>query len=111
MQDAFILGRVLTHPLLTRTNASTALSIYDAVRRPIGNDIVERSLRLGFLYELHPDYLPAGVDVAKVQAGELQELEKLIDEFKKIWRFHWSESPERDWGRASALLQERLEPI
>ena len=73
-QDAYILGRLLTDPALTTDNVAAVLQIYDDIRRPVASDVVERSLRLGFLYEFHPDYLPNGVDVDKLCGGDLHEL-------------------------------------
>ena len=78
--------------------------MYDAIRRPIGNDVVERSLTLGFLYELHPDYLAPDIDAARLRAGDRAELQKLADQMKQIWTFHWQDMPERDWERAQELL-------
>jgi salicylate hydroxylase len=89
-------------------NVTTVLSVYDEIRRPIGNDVVERSLKLGFLYEFHPEYMPAGTDIEKLHAGDPKELSKVVDEVKKTWSFHWEGSPERDWERANDLLELRL---
>lgn len=82
--------------------------MYDAIRRPIANDVVERSLKIGFLYEFHPDYLPAGTDVEKLRAGDRNELKKVSDALQDMWRFHWAEMPEQDWEHAREMLEERL---
>lgn len=107
-QDSYILGRILAHPSMTADNVAEALKIYDAIRRPIASDVLERSLRIGFLYEFHPDYVPAGTSLEKVRAGDRAELKKIADELQEIWRFHWEWMPERDWERAQVMLEERL---
>lgn len=82
--------------------------MYDAIRRPIANDVVERSLRIGFLYEFHPGYLPEGTDVDKLHSGDREELKRISDELQEMWRFHWAEMPEQDWERACEMLEEKL---
>lgn len=107
-KDAYILGRLLTHPSVSASNIHEALEVYDAIRRPIGNDVVERSLRLRFLYELDPDWVPAGTDVAKLHAGDLAELQKLGREIDEIYSFHYRTMPEADWERAKEMLEGKL---
>ncbi|GJE94240.1 FAD/NAD-binding domain-containing protein [Phanerochaete sordida] len=108
IDDSYILGRILTHPGVTTANLVDALKVYDAVRRPIADDITERSLRTGFLYELHPDYVPAGTDLDKLRAGDPAELRRITDEARRMSRFHWAEMPEQDWERARALLERQI---
>lgn len=104
-QDAYILGRLLAHPSVDASNLADALRVYDAVRRPIGNEVVERSLRLGFLYELHPDFLPPGTDVDSVRAGDRAQFERIAEDMEDIWGFHSGGLPEDDWRRAQELLR------
>lgn len=99
---------MLAHPKVTAYNVSDALKVYDAVRRPIANDIVERSLKLGFLYEFHPGYLPAGTDINKLHAGDRDELKKVSDEMQDMWHFHWQSLPEEDWEQACKMLDVKL---
>ena len=78
LQDAYMLGHLLSHPHTTAANVHVALAVYDAVRRPIANQCVADSLRLRCLYELTPGWLPAGVDAERARAGALKgELEAL----------------------------------
>lgn len=108
IEDAYILGRILAHPKVATKNVGEALKVYDAVRRPIAAGMVERSLRAGFLYEFHPDYLPAGIDTAQLCAGDRGELQKLADELQEMVSAHWTEMPEADWERARGMLEDRL---
>ncbi|GJE90596.1 FAD/NAD-binding domain-containing protein [Phanerochaete sordida] len=108
IDDSYILGRILAHPSITADNIAEALKTYDAIRRPIAGDVLERSLRIGFLYEFHPEHVPTGTDLEKVRAGDRAELRKIADELQDIWRFHWEWMPERDWERAQVMLEEWL---
>jgi hypothetical protein len=62
---------------------TSVLSVYDEVRRPIDNDVVEHSLKLGFLYKFHSEYVPTGTDIGKLYAGDPEELSKVFDEVMK----------------------------
>ena len=89
-------------------SARAALAVYDAVRQPIGSDAVERSLRLGFLYELQAASLPADVDYARACAGDGAELARLGAAIGAVYEFHWAAMPEQDWERARAMLEAGL---
>lgn len=103
-QDAYILGRVLTHPLVNRDNITEALKVYDTIRRPFANEVCRRSLRLGFLYDLRAEYLPENVEVDKLRAGDREELLKVADDIEEIWSIHFKALPGEDWERASEML-------
>ena len=103
-QDAYILGRLFTHPSVTPAHISAVLQIYDSVRRPVAADAVERSLQLGFMFELSPDYLSEGRSLEKLCAGDVEELKKYGQEVQDLYRFHWEEMPEQDWELAGGML-------
>ncbi|GJE92729.1 hypothetical protein PsYK624_088850 [Phanerochaete sordida] len=104
IEDAYILGRLLAHPATDASNLRDALRIYDAVRRPVGNEVVERSLHVGLLYELVPSSFPPGTDAAKVHAGDRAELQKVVDEMLRVWAWHSERMPEQDWLQAQEML-------
>ena len=104
-EDAYILGRLLAHPAINSGNVTKALQVYDAIRRPIANAVVDWSLKLGLLYEFVEEYLPPGTDAAKLHAGDRDELKKIGKEMDKIWTFHSNSSPQDDWKRAEEMLQ------
>ncbi|EKM60416.1 uncharacterized protein PHACADRAFT_246354 [Phanerochaete carnosa HHB-10118-sp] len=105
IDDAYVLGRILAHPKVTANNIAEALKVYDAVRRPVASTALEYSLRTGFLYEFHPDYLPVGTDIEKLRAGDRAELKKVSDDLQDMVRFHWAELPEKEWDRAREALE------
>lgn len=108
VQDAYILARILAHPSVTNQNVPQALKVYDVIRRPIANDIVERSLRQCFISTLHPDYLPSGIDIAKLQSGDSSEWTKVRQDMQDIWSFHGGKMPDDHWEHAQALLASTL---
>lgn len=105
IEDAYVLGRLLAHRATDRANAADALRIYDAVRRPVASAVVERSLRVGLLYELVAAALPPGTDAARVHAGDRAEMQKVADEMVRIWAWHGERMPEEDWLRAQEMLR------
>ncbi|KAJ8597074.1 hypothetical protein M405DRAFT_804412 [Rhizopogon salebrosus TDB-379] len=52
MEDAFVLGRLLAHPLTTLSNVSTALKAYQDVRLPFAQFVARESERNGYLMSL-----------------------------------------------------------
>ncbi|OSX60641.1 hypothetical protein POSPLADRAFT_1116951, partial [Postia placenta MAD-698-R-SB12] len=56
-QDAYILGRLLAHPLTTLTNVKEVLRIYQSVRLPFSNTVLGRARETGRMCEFnHPAY-------------------------------------------------------
>ena len=111
IKDAYILGRLLTQLNVNKSNLTEVLQVYDAIRRPIAQDVAERSLRLGGVYELDPVVMNEDIDSAKLDAGDRDELQKLIPIFWKISdSVHFTEMPDRDWERAQTMLRNRLGP-
>ena len=65
------MGRILADSRVTLSNVNKALEVYDAIRRPFGIDIVDRSRTAGFLHEFSG--LPENVEEEKVSAGDRAE--------------------------------------
>ena len=52
------------------------------------------------------------IDSVKLDAGDRDELQKLIPIFRKISdSVHFTEMPDRDWERAQTMLRDRLGPL
>ncbi len=81
IEDAFILATLLGHKLTNLSNVQTALRIYDEVRRPVAEEVAERSLVNGRLFGLQ---LP-GLDAD----SEMVRLPEVGEAIKENWR--WSE--------------------
>ncbi|EJC99781.1 FAD/NAD-binding domain-containing protein [Fomitiporia mediterranea MF3/22] len=107
IEDSFILGKLLAQPGVNKSNLASVLRVYDAVRRPFGNHIVERSRTSGFLYEFNN--LPDDIDEALIRAGSDVELGKLTREIYKKWEIQWSALPNVEWKEAERRLKEVVE--
>lgn len=81
---------------------TSALKIYDTIRRPFGNGIVERSRSTGFLYEFNE--LPDGLNDAKMMEGDQEELQKLGMAMQEKWSIQWSALPDVEWRAAQDML-------
>ncbi|EKM54680.1 uncharacterized protein PHACADRAFT_185571 [Phanerochaete carnosa HHB-10118-sp] len=105
MEDAYVLGRLLAHPATDVSNVTDALRIYDAVRRPVASEVVERSLKAGLLYEFVAEAFPPGADAAKVHAGDPDELQKVAEEVMDMWVRQNASTPEEDWLKVQEMLR------
>ncbi|OCB85076.1 FAD/NAD-binding domain-containing protein [Sanghuangporus baumii] len=107
VEDAYILGKLLASPIATTSNLPSVLRIYDAVRRPYANHIVERSYTLGRLVEFI--WAPDCIDVARARNGSKEELQIIGREIRKKWDIHWASVPDDDWKEAERMLRELSE--
>ena len=103
-KDAYILGKLLASPITTASNLPSVLKIYDAIRRPYANHIVERSYSLGRLAEFIG--VPDHIDVARAREGSKEELQLIGQEIRKKWEIHWASVPEDDWKEAERMLKQ-----
>jgi len=98
IEDAHILGHLLTHEKTTTENLPQVLSIYDAIRRPLAQKASERSWDNGLLFEfMHPEY-KVGPDAS---AEELKPLGEAVGA-----SFAWlaQEGCQEDWRAAETQL-------
>lgn len=99
-QDAHILGRILSDDQVTLTNIEDALTIYDAIRRPFGNGVVEKSRMTGFMYEFNVQGYEESNNLSE---DDLKDLGKLIDE---QWCWQWETLPDKEWEETESRLAE-----
>lgn len=118
-QDAYILGRLLTQPQVTHSRIFEALEIYDSIRRPFANGVVNATRKVGQLYEFE------GIDIdgpstASNASGKSTNLavfngdgtvvtksewtKRWGDEVLKLWRWQWEDGPDADWVEAQKML-------
>lgn len=100
-RDAYILGRILAHPAVNLRNVHEALQVYQKVRLPIANTVVERSRTTGLLYELN---YPSALGCLDEDATEGDLVENFIDAVYGQWTGQWEGLPSEDWARAEDLL-------
>ncbi|KZV92699.1 hypothetical protein EXIGLDRAFT_768710 [Exidia glandulosa HHB12029] len=73
IEDAYVLGRMLTHPKTTMETVESALKAYDSVRRERAQGVQELSLQLGRLATFTEDLqLQPGADPIAVTAARLE---------------------------------------
>lgn len=97
----------------TAANASKVLKVYDSVRRPFANAVVETSRLIGLLYELKSASIGArDIDINKAREGSKVELRKVGEEIqtRSIWENMWSSLPDKEWSAAQALSKATLVP-
>ncbi|EIW80026.1 FAD/NAD(P)-binding domain-containing protein [Coniophora puteana RWD-64-598 SS2] len=83
IEDAYVLSRILSDPIVTKSSLSHALAAYDAVRRPKANAILVGSRKSGQMYEFDDEAL-----------GE--RYEDLGPAIVHMWDWLWEEDPEAD---------------
>ncbi|KAJ7644892.1 hypothetical protein FB45DRAFT_898914 [Roridomyces roridus] len=102
--DAHILGRLLAHPLTSKSNVSAVLDLYDSLRRPPTEEVTEKSRINGLMYEFnHPDFLFN--DLATHPDGPTRaELEALGKAVGKSFEWLAEGDVQADWVAAEAKL-------
>jgi salicylate hydroxylase len=78
IEDALFLSRLLSHPSVNASNVDQALQVYNQIRLPRANRVLQSSLEAGDVYELAGE---AGFD----QQVEARLKENLDSRFSWIW--------------------------
>lgn len=93
-QDAFVLGRLLTHELTHLGNVADALKVYEDVRLPFANSIVQRSLDVGLNYS----FRRVSEDGSVPARGSPEELDYVRKAVQDGWE--WQSRSAWMWGDA-----------
>ncbi|KAI5897269.1 FAD/NAD(P)-binding domain-containing protein [Schizophyllum commune H4-8] len=101
VEDAWLLAHLLGDPAVTRANVSAALRVYDTARRPVAQDVQERSRVNGHLLALNYH----GIDFDALE-GEAQcvALIELGEQMQRDWEWAWSTSTD-------GMVQDSLEAL
>jgi len=94
MEDAFVLGRLLTHELTNQGNIADALKVYEDIRLPFANSIVQRSHDIGRYCGLHY----SSADGRDSLQGIPAELDRIRTSIEDAWK--WQTEPAWTWGDA-----------
>ncbi|KAF8438427.1 hypothetical protein L210DRAFT_3543852 [Boletus edulis BED1] len=94
MEDAYVLGHLLTHELTHLGNVADALKMYEEVRLPFANSIVQRSRDVGqyYSFSVPPDGPAHG------SPDELNYVRKSIEDawaWQSESRWVWSDAEQR----------------
>ena len=93
-QDAYVLGRLLTHELTHLGNVTDALKTYEDVRLPFANSIVQRSQDVGNYYS----FQRVSADGFVPTHGSPEELNYVRKSIEDAWA--WQSESEWVWGDA-----------
>jgi salicylate hydroxylase len=104
IEDAFVLGRLLSHPLTTLNNVPVALKAYQDVRLPFTQFVARESDRTGKTYNFCAPGYYDGTD----RGNEREEMEilkeKIIDQWG--WESEGEGGAVAQWVKAEKQLQE-----
>ncbi|KAG1745182.1 hypothetical protein EDB19DRAFT_1906310 [Suillus lakei] len=104
IEDAFVLGRLLAHPLTTFDNVPAALKAYQDVRLPFAQFVARESERIGYMYNFcSPGYYD-GTD----QGNEREEREILKGKIIDLRDWAAEGGAVAEWVKAERQLQEGL---
>ncbi|KAG1819184.1 uncharacterized protein BJ212DRAFT_1298430 [Suillus subaureus] len=98
IEDAFVLGRLLAHPLTTLDNVPAALKVYQDVRLLFAQSVARESARAGRLYDF---------DISSA-ANVQEELEIRKEQLLAQWEWESKDSPVTEWLKAERKLQESI---
>ncbi|CUA72773.1 hypothetical protein RSOLAG22IIIB_05032 [Rhizoctonia solani] len=94
IEDALFLTWLLSQPSVQRANLADALQVYDLVRRPRANKVVETSFEAGEIYEFAPKSI--GPDFAQLQR-----------ELESRYEWIWEHDHEEDFAQARREMKSR----
>ncbi|KAG2130017.1 hypothetical protein BD769DRAFT_1666951 [Suillus cothurnatus] len=104
MEDAFVLGRLLAHPLTTLSKVPAALKTYQDVRLPIAQSIARGSEHMGNIYQFClPGYYD-GTDRGNMR----EEIEILKEKILDLWSWEGEGGAITEWVQAESHLREIL---
>ncbi|KAF8883524.1 FAD/NAD(P)-binding domain-containing protein [Infundibulicybe gibba] len=97
IEDAHILGRLLSHPSTNLGNIEQILQIYQSIRLPLGSRAAQRSKNNGLMYDFcHPDF--------PVHASSAEELKGLGEAIGKSFEWLAQGGCDDDWKQAESML-------
>jgi salicylate hydroxylase len=104
IEDAFVLGRLLAHPLTTLDNVLVALKAYQDVRLPFTQFVARESKRTGKMYDFRAPGYYDGTD----RGNEREEMEILKEKIINQWDWvsKGEGGPVAEWEKAERQLQE-----
>ena len=93
LQDAYVLGRLLTHKLTHLGNVGDALKVYEQVRLPFANMVVKQSRDVGRYY---------GFSVSAGSSGPARGTPKDLDYLQRSIKDAWAWQSESGWAWGEA---------
>lgn len=99
-EDVYVLHRILTHPQTRKSNLENALAVYDFLRPPRANMVMQRSRRMGEIYQSYAPGVPGRYNKIDMQ-------QNLKGMWEPVWHYDLEEATskqlEKLYGRESKL--------
>lgn len=96
------MASLLSHRLSTPSAVPDVSEIYNSIRRPVGNRVLQEARNVGRLTQL---VAPGFENVMEGDASvPLEKLHSLFDEMDRKWEWVWKESAEDDRQKAVEML-------
>ncbi|EPQ55733.1 FAD/NAD P-binding domain-containing protein [Gloeophyllum trabeum ATCC 11539] len=109
IEDAYVLSSMLTHQLCTKATIPDVLSIYDCIRRPLANMVLENSRSIGILWDFN---LPGFTDEDVMARGEDGKYQPNMDILKQMGRkadelqeWIWKKPAQAERNQAIEMLE------
>ncbi|PPR04128.1 hypothetical protein CVT26_001320 [Gymnopilus dilepis] len=104
VEDAYILATLLCDKACNKETIPEIMEIYDAIRRPIGNGVIEKSRVTGRLVQLSA---PGLEDIAEGdEKVSIDRLRGIVEEHMKSFEWVWKEPIKDDRERALLMLSD-----
>ncbi|KAF5348254.1 hypothetical protein D9756_010527 [Leucocoprinus leucothites] len=101
MEDGYILATLITIGVQDGVDVSRMIEVYNTIRQPMGNFVLNNSRRQGFRFELNA----AGFeDIQENEPVQMNRMVGLAEEIIRGWRWVWTTSVLEDQKRAMALI-------
>lgn len=113
MEDAYILGALLTHPQTTCATLRRTIEVYQQVRLPRANDVQRRSVINGQLYAYRDARFahfvsPDGLSTRSCTSEDAGRLWEIGHAAVENWKWAWTTSIEDERRHAIDLLEEKI---
>ncbi|EPS95228.1 hypothetical protein FOMPIDRAFT_1054391 [Fomitopsis schrenkii] len=104
IEDAFILGRLLAHPLTTLDRVADVLRIYQSVRLPFSHRIMKYARETGRMCEFN---CPGQYDGYPCDLStEREQLSRMGQSLHLNWQWQWREPFDEQWDVAEWAIEQ-----
>ena len=115
VEDAYVLGAILAHPLVTLKTLPQALKIYERIRLPFANNIQRSSAMAGDVVMFHDErFAHLATPTSRDGQGKLDidpgKLWEVGNAYLELLKWSWVTDVEEDKARAIAQLDASFSP-
>ncbi|CDO74180.1 hypothetical protein BN946_scf185043.g232 [Trametes cinnabarina] len=110
-EDALMLGKILGHPKVTRETVSSALKVYDELRRPVAQHVAALCLRSGQFHSFIAPEIQSTVTSWAGSDGQAlgkEQLAKLTEAIERVKEWRNGTTVEEDCKAALRKIDEQL---